>query len=187
MLNLDPAFGYNIQGSQQHLEDDISILLHDGSPHERGDAVKLLPFTCAAVCAPSLLREHTNTPMADLLAMPLLHQKELPSFWQNFVNDAGFAELSVPCGMVIDSVMVSIQSALEGLGVALLPVYMIERELEKGCLVLAHKHIYESDYSYYLTVNEHRRNWPPLIHFQQWLNGVAAISIDDISRHKGGQ
>ena len=133
----------------------------------------LLPINVSAVCAPQLMGARATLELEDLLRLPLLHYVEAPTLWQDYVNDAGRPDIAAPGGVTNLSFIVNVQFALAGLGVALLPEYLVEDELASGRLVRAHAHRFKTGRAYYLLVAEARRHWPPAVAFHEWITRQA--------------
>jgi DNA-binding transcriptional LysR family regulator len=72
-----------------------------------------------------------------------------------------------------DMFIMAINAAMSGLGVALLPRILIERELRSGALVQVHPHSIPNPETVYYSFPEQKRDWEPLRRFDQWL--VAAV------------
>ena len=66
------------------------------------------------------------------------------------------------------------QAAAHGLGLALLPGFLIEEELRSGQLVAAWDKANRSMGSYALIWPKARRNHPPLVRFRSWLAQAVA-------------
>ena len=148
---------------------DVQIVHRAMPPPASENAELLLPIPCSAICAPQLLAEAAPLDLEGLLRLPLLHYAEVPGLWQEYVNDAGRPDLAVPAGPANVSILVNIQFALAGMGVALLPEYLIEEELASGTLVRAYGHRYRTGRAYYLTYPESRRHWPAAVAFREWV------------------
>lgn len=78
-------------------------------------------------------------------------------------------------GMLFDQFATAAQAAIAGVGVALLPKFLIQRELQAGDLVQALPLLpeVESAERYYLAWPTSRSTYPPLQAFQGWLKQVA--------------
>jgi LysR family transcriptional regulator, glycine cleavage system transcriptional activator len=67
----------------------------------------------------------------------------------------------------------TIQAAKSGLGLALVPTFLIEPELAKGELVPVDREPMHSLYDYYLVSPVERSNFAPLAAFREWLQKEA--------------
>jgi DNA-binding transcriptional LysR family regulator len=65
------------------------------------------------------------------------------------------------------------QAALHGLGVALMPDYLVEQDIATGRLVALHPSPTESRGAYYLVWPATRSKDPALVKFRDWLAGQA--------------
>jgi len=74
-------------------------------------------------------------------------------------------------GMMIDQFATLTQVAVQGLGLALLPRFLISRELESGSLVDVFGASFSSEEigAYYLVWPKVRGDYPPLLAFRDWL------------------
>ncbi len=70
------------------------------------------------------------------------------------------------------------QAAMHGMGVALIPPFLIQRELGEGRLVVANRHVLRSDRAYYLMIPERRVESTTLDAFREWLVAQAADYAD---------
>lgn len=123
------------------------------------------------VCAPGMMSGPEINP-ADLLEFPLLHLETRPYAWERWFDEFGIQANSLP-GMFFDQFSTMAQAATHGLGIALLPTYLAEIEIERGSLVRAFAKSKASLGSYYLVWPEGGRERPPLVSFRHWLETVA--------------
>ena len=72
-------------------------------------------------------------------------------------------------GMLFDQFATASQAAIAGLGVALLPLFLIEEELRSGQLVPALDLPMESENAYYVVWPAERAGYPPLAAFRDWI------------------
>ncbi|RZJ21720.1 MAG: LysR family transcriptional regulator, partial [Haliea sp.] len=72
-------------------------------------------------------------------------------------------------GMLVDQFALGAQAAISGLGVALLPRFLIGDELARGDLVEAMDGPVESAERYYLAWPPARASYPPLQAFRDWI------------------
>jgi DNA-binding transcriptional LysR family regulator len=78
-----------------------------------------------------------------------------------------------------DMFIMAINATLAGLGIALLPRILIERELCAGTLVQVHSHAVANPETIYYAFPEQKRGWEPLRRFERWL--LAAMGRDGAS------
>ncbi len=76
--------------------------------------------------------------------------------------------------MVFDQFETAVQAARHGLGIALLPEFLMQRERANGELVPAIDLPLESKDSYYLVWPRHRKKYPPLEIFRKWITALSA-------------
>jgi DNA-binding transcriptional LysR family regulator len=134
---------------------------------------KLFDERLVACCAPGFLAGHSVGGPDDLLALPLLQLETRPAAWSTWFRQHGI-EGRVPSGMLFDQFGTMIQSAIYGLGVALLPEFLARGELADGRLVSAWGDATPGDGSYYLVWPRTGERYPPLVALREWIAGEAA-------------
>lgn len=122
------------------------------------------------VCAPGLLTVPL-TAAGDLLGLPLLQLESRPGAWGRYLAAQGVPGQR-PGGMVFDQFATMTIGAIHGLGVALLPRFLIGADLAEGRLVPAWPAVGHGMGSYYLVWPKETPPRPPLIAFCKWIAGV---------------
>ena len=130
------------------------------------DYLKIMREEVLPVCAPDL-RQSTNDP-GWLRTAPLLHLDTRPDAWDRWFAAHGLAAPGLR-GMLFDQFSTMIPAVANGLGVALLPSYLVEDDLARGRLVTAHDGPAVSLGSYYLVWPKERMIALPLASFRAWL------------------
>jgi len=149
--------------------DPIDAAIHFGAPEWAGARLDfLMKETVVPACCPELRDRCRLRKPADLLKAPLLHLVSRPDAWEQWLRAAGVAFDEVH-GMLVDQFAVATQAAMAGLGVALLPTFLIEAELARGELVRAIDRPMESAGHYHLAWPVSRENYPPLQAFRAWI------------------
>lgn len=119
-------------------------------------------------CAPALKANNQLKKASQLREAGLLHLATRPNAWRLWMENQQ-EETNKLDGMVFDQFATVAQAAIAGLGVALLPPFLIQRELDEELLVPALPTAMQSEESYYLVWPEFRHNYPPLCAFREWL------------------
>jgi LysR family transcriptional regulator, glycine cleavage system transcriptional activator len=151
---------------------------------------KILDETMFPVCAPRL----TTGPKAlripaDLKKVPLLHDDILrlggrtPS-WQSWVEAAGIADIDLAKGRRFGQSNMSIQAAIEGLGVALGRLPLVADDLAAGRLVRPFDLAIPSGYDYYFVCPQRQLAAPKIAAFRAWLLAEAAAFAATVNARK---
>jgi LysR family transcriptional regulator, glycine cleavage system transcriptional activator len=132
-----------------------------------------------AVCAPDFKTRHAipdpgelqNPALLQNLALlqdlPLLHLETRPTAWADWFGEQG-AEKQVFAGQQFDQFSMLIAGALGGLGAALLPKYLIERELASGALITLSSVSLRTENRYF-TVTKAGARRPEVENFCAWI------------------
>lgn len=121
------------------------------------------------VCAPSLVPDRSNLVPDDLLRMPLLHIETRPDAWADWFRAQGVKLTGAVTGTLYDQFSTITQAAQHGLGVALMPDYLVEQDLALGHLVALHGSPTEAHGAYYLIWPLDKAQDPALQKFREWL------------------
>ncbi|MGB5869884.1 MAG: LysR family transcriptional regulator [Albidovulum sp.] len=155
-------------------QEGFDAAIHFGSENwPNAGFMKLFDERLVATCAPAFLAQHPVTSAASLLGLPLLQLETRPLAWQRWFDQHG-VEGKLPYGMLFDQFAPMIQTAISGLGVALLPEFLAKTELADGRLVAAWGDATPGDGSYYLVWPSTAADYPPLTAFRRWLADEAA-------------
>ena len=148
---------------------DAAIYFGDGD-WSGTEAHYLMPEEPLPVCSPELLGERTQFAAAELANLPLLQQSTRPYAWRQWFAAQG---LNVPrdmSGPRYELFSMLAQAAMHGMGVALIPPFLIQRELDAGLLVPAHPAaLLSSDRAYRLMIPERKVESAALRAFRDWL------------------
>ena len=152
---------------------DAAIYFGDGD-WSGTEAHYLMPEEPVPVCSPELLAGKAHFSTAELAAQPLLQQSTRPYAWRQWFSAQG---LNVPrdlSGPRYELFSMLAQAASHGMGVALIPPFLIERELAEGRLVTAHPAaLLSSDKAYRLMIPERKLESAALAAFRDWLLAAA--------------
>lgn len=120
------------------------------------------------VASPELADGLRETGPGAMFALPLLHLDTRPDAWEKWARAVG-APLQNPGGMLFDQFASMIQAALHGMGAALVPTYLVERELAEGRLIALSPDTRVSIGTYYFVWPKETPAYHPRDLFVDWL------------------
>ncbi|WP_159006694.1 transcriptional regulator GcvA [Bradyrhizobium sp. S69] len=128
------------------------------------------------VCSPALLGG--NRPLKcpeDLAHYTLLHSSgSYDDDWRLWLTAAGLPiNISEQPGLTFDLILMTVQAAIDGIGVAMGRTSYVEADIAKGRLVVPFKITLPTDAGFYLVSPEARADPPKLAAFRQWLGASA--------------
>ncbi len=125
------------------------------------------------VASPALLNQCPIMHARDIPGLPLLHLSSRPEAWRDWLilNDVP------PCqqrGMLFEQFSILIQATVAGIGLALLPEFLIQSELERGELVVVQgSPLQNNNAAYYLVTPIDKSDYAPVVAFRNWLLKIA--------------
>ena len=149
---------------------DAAIYTGDGN-WPGAVATHLMPESMVPVCSPALIAPRKKVTPQQLAQLPLLQQSTRPYAWRQWFESTGYSPGNELVGPRYELFFMSLQAAIVGLGVALVPEYDLGDDLASGRLVIPIKHAWPSDRAYYLVSPEHKSENPVLGVFRGWLLG----------------
>ncbi|WP_287031052.1 LysR family transcriptional regulator [Pseudomonas sp. UBA6310] len=129
----------------------------------------LMPENSLPVCSPELLEGRGELSAAQIARLPLLQQTTRPYAWRQWFGSLGMNIAGDLGGPRYELFSMLAQAAEHAMGVALIPPFLIQRELAEGRLVIAKEHACLSDKAYYLMIPERKVESAALIAFRDWL------------------
>lgn len=136
----------------------------------------LMPERSVPVCSPALLDGAAALTPQDLAEMPLLQQTTRPYAWRQWFDSLGMKVARDMTGPRLELFSMLAQAAEHQMGIALIPPFLIQRELAEGRLVIAHPHSYRrEDQAYHLMIPERRVESAALNAFRDWLLNEARV------------
>ena len=155
-------------------EQSLDAAIHFGDSGWPGThRLRLKTEQVIPVCAPSVLKTGPLHHARDIATLPLLHIETRPRAWAQWLESHGVTDAHSLGGTMYDQFSTITQAALHGLGVALLPDYLVEQDIAAGRLVVAHGGPLRSLGAYYLVWPINKDRDPALRAFRDWLEGQA--------------
>ncbi|MGY3300381.1 DNA-binding transcriptional LysR family regulator [Pseudomonas sp. TE6288] len=121
------------------------------------------------VCSPSLLEEQASLDAQRIADLPLLQQTTRPYAWRQWFDGLGMSVERDMTGPRYELFSMLAQAAMHDMGIALIPPFLIQRELQEGRLVVANRHALTSDKAYHLMIPERKVESASLRAFRDWL------------------
>lgn len=155
---------------------DVDVAIHFGADAWPGAVChRLMGEVSVPVCSPSLIQG--LPPLDDPRAvadLPLLQHTTRPLAWLEWFSQLGVSGTNALCGTRFDHFYMMIQAAIAGLGVALLPRFLVQEELTAGRLILAAAQELKSSSAYWLVYPETKAHLPAVGNFRDWLLTVVS-------------
>jgi LysR family glycine cleavage system transcriptional activator len=154
-------------------KEDIDGAIRLGDGHWTGaHSYRLVDNILAPVASPVLLKAGARLRRpADLAQHTLLHSIARPDDWARWLEAAGAADkVDARAGMTYESSAMAYAAAVEGQGIAMAQLFLVEKDLADGRLALPfRKTVDMDDYTYYLLTPAHREETAHMRSFRLWL------------------
>lgn len=137
-------------------------------------AHRLMGEDVVVVCAPSLRKRLRSS--KDLSHHTLLQHTTRPYAWQEWLAAMGVQDVNPMKGPRFEHFSMVIQAAVAGLGIAILPEFLVEQEIAAGELIQPFAHPVRSTHAYHLVYPEEKRDLPALRAFREWLLAQVQLS-----------
>ncbi|MGV1756547.1 LysR family transcriptional regulator [Rhizobium sp. A22-96] len=151
-------------------EDNFDLAIHYGLPAWAG---AVATFLCNETVLPVAGRQLAGRLKLggpeDLSLAPLLHLTTRPKLWAQWFDLQKLPTEHAYPGARFDQFSMIIAAAISGLGVALLPTYLIEEELQTGALLPLFELPMPTENSYYVVMPEKKQTNEIAMLFQDWL------------------
>lgn len=152
-------------------DSEIDVAIHFGSEVWPGAVChRLMGEVVVPVAAPSLLGGASGLARPeDVGRYTLLQHVTRPQAWQEWLRAAGVDTIDGRTGPRFEQFYMVIQAAIAGLGLAVLPRFLIQEELAGGRLVVAVDRPVTSEYAYFLVHPERKTDLRRVAVFRDWL------------------
>jgi len=134
------------------------------------------------VCSPALLLRQPLLQPADLAQHTLLHTATLPEVWSDWLAAAGMTDLQPAQALRFNHFYLTLQAALDGLGVAMGPTVLVAEDIQAGRLVLPFTQPRLGDWRYFAYIPLRNQDNAAARAFRDWLVAVAKPQGDASQR-----
>jgi LysR family glycine cleavage system transcriptional activator len=154
----------------QHVGEAADLLIRGGPDTIMGfDCGRFLDEQRLPVLAPTLRRRLPLERPTDLARHTLLHTASLPELWPDWLIMAGVGDLTPAQELTLEHFYMTIQGAIDGLGVAMGPTALVADEIAAGRLVAPFPHLALPARSYCWYLPTAKAHDPAATAFRDWL------------------
>jgi DNA-binding transcriptional LysR family regulator len=156
-------------------QEDVHCAIHFGhADWSHANCTFLMAEESIPVCSPKLFNHanlaETGDVYSKLIDLPLLHIATRPNAWQEWFSEHSIKAVTKSHrGMHFEQFSIATNAATAGLGVALLPRFLIENELERGELQIICNKPQRTNSGYYLVTPNDKLHYAPVLAFTNWL------------------
>ena len=129
------------------------------------------------MCSPSLLARAPLNELADLRSHTLIHASSLPRVWPDWLTAARVPELIASASLTLDHFYLTLQAALDGLGVAMGSTALVADDLATGRLVAPFPGTTLPSRDYHAYLPTARTGDLSAIAFCEWLENIGKSSL----------
>lgn len=121
------------------------------------------------VCHPAFVEQKRLNEIGDLSRHTLLHVSSMPRLWRDWLTEGHAPALRPQASLTFDHFYLTIQAAIDGLGVAMGPTALVADDIAAQRLVTPFPDISLPARSYFAYLPHARRNDPHIAVFCDWL------------------
>lgn len=148
----------------------LDAAIHFGEPVWPGARLhRLMGEEIVPVASPALVERFGIDEPVDMLKLPLLQQSTRPRAWANWLERQGLPPQRAMMGPRFEQFAMVAQAAVAGLGLAIVPRFLVEEELRTGALVIPVDRPVTGEEGYYLVYPAEKAGLPTVIAFRDWL------------------
>ncbi|CAB3762144.1 transcriptional regulator GcvA [Paraburkholderia humisilvae] len=135
-----PGVDVNVETSNEPVEslkETYDVIIRGGPDTFYGYSMRpFLPEERVPVCSPALLKRLPIRMPEDLREHTLLHTSSLPRLWPDWLAKAHVPSLNPAAALTFDHFYLTLQAAIDGIGIAMGPTALVTDDLAAGRLVM---------------------------------------------------
>ena len=156
--------------------EDIDIAIHFGMNDWQGARLDfLMPEHVIPVCAPSLIEKQRPADINAILDYPLVHHTTRPKLWNMWCDNFGLATNRIKSGPRFEHYAHVIQAAVNGIGFALIPDFLVRKEVLRGDLVVPIHARMKCEEAYYFACPHKLRGDKRITAFANWVKQQCVV------------
>ena len=154
----------------------LDAAIHYGRPDWPGtESEYLMGEDSVVVCSPQLLASGQLIRPADVLNFTLIHQSTRINAWRDWLRLADLPDSpGAGSGPKYELFSMIAPAVKAGLGLAVLPRFLVADDISSGALAVPFDLSLSSDFAYYLVWPTQKTGWRPLLQLREWLRAQAA-------------
>lgn len=129
---------------------DIAFLYGTGIWRDM-TSMELFPEYCVAVCSPDLTTYQAFNHLDEFNHHVLIQSQSRPRAWEDYFQLQHHSNHNPLFGPRFDTFYACIHAAMSGCGIALVPKFLVEKELKQGDLIIPWGYEMQTQNSYYMT------------------------------------
>lgn len=180
----NPDYKINIFIAESHIEfdkqKDIYFAIRIAKANNwKNFVVKLLvKEELVCICSPELIKSPLEK-AEELLNHNLLFHNSRPNSWNEFLKKNGIKKSEIEFKDGYQHFFMLINAVKNGLGIALVPKFLVKDELQSSQLKLAFNKDFRSGYNYYLISPKEKSHFIKMKEFSDWI--VKEISYSELA------
>jgi LysR family transcriptional regulator, glycine cleavage system transcriptional activator len=143
-------------------------------------AERLMGEELVAVSNPALARQLARSgpeAMIERIARcRLLHLSPLMEAWPRWFESSGMRPSLNGTALQFENFAMCIEAAASGLGIALVPYFLVLEDIRLGRLSIPHAHTIRTNIAYFIVYPASKRNLPAVRSFAEWVLAAAAAT-----------
>lgn len=147
---------------------DIAFLYGTGVWRDM-TSVELFAEYCVAVCSPELTNYQALKSLDDFQNYVLIQSQSRPRAWEEYFQLQNNLNDNPLFGPRFDTFYACIHAAMSGCGMALVPKFLVEKELENGELIMAWPYEMKTQHAYYMTYPTSMTNTSKVHTMVEWI------------------
>jgi LysR family transcriptional regulator, glycine cleavage system transcriptional activator len=152
------------------LADTFDVIIRGGPDSFHGFTSRLfLRERRLPVCSPALLAKVPLEEISDLARHTLLNVTSMPRLWHDWLMQAGQPRVTPTATLTFDHFFLTIQAAIDGLGVAMGPTALVADDVAAGRLIAPFPDVSLPARSYFAYVPAGGESGSPTAVFCEWL------------------